>query len=204
MRTSANILIPIIVVCLGLASSTSGAQSGDAAVIDKFIARQAEKLAGSEPDGIRKIITGDLNHDGIADTAVLFTIEGQNGTNNYVQYLAVFLRQDGRLAYATHQPVGGKNRRSIELTSIKDNVIFLDTTGYAKRDPSCCPTIKGRTRYALIRNKLTEMPHKGNRSAVTERATISPPVLPNVSMLWTHAPGRWRRFLDSPVNRAFL
>jgi hypothetical protein len=157
MRAFARLLLPITVVCLCLASSTSGAQSGDSAVIDKFIASQAEKQAGSEPDGIRKVMIGDLNHDGTPDAAVLFTIEGQNGTNNYIQYLAVFLRKNGRLVYAAFQPVGGKNRRAIELTSIKDNVIFLDTTGYAKRDPSCCPTIKGQTKYALVRNKLTEM-----------------------------------------------
>jgi len=132
-------------------------QSNEAAVIDKFIARQAEKAGGSEPEGIRKILTGDLNNDGVADAAELFTIEGQNGSNNYVQYLAVFLRKNGRLVYAAHAPVGGKNRRSIELTSIKDNVIFLDTTAYAKRDPSYCPTIKGRTKYALARNKLAEL-----------------------------------------------
>ena len=157
MRTFAGLLIPMIAICLGLASSLSGAQSDDNAVIDQFIARRAEKEAGSEPDGIRKIVTGDLNRDGAPDAAVLFTIEGQNGTNNYIQYLAVFLRKKGRLVFAAIQPVGGKNRRAIELTSIKDNVIFLDTTGYAKRDPSCCPTIKGRTRYALVRNKLMEM-----------------------------------------------
>jgi hypothetical protein len=157
VSTFAGLLPLIISVCLCLASSSSGAQSGDNAVIDKFIARQAEKEAGSEPDGIRKVMTGDLNHDGAPDAAVLFTIEGQNGTNNLIQYLAVFLRRNGRLGYAAIQPAGGKNRRSIELTSIRDNVIFLDTTGYAKRDPSCCPTIKGRTRYALVRNRLTEM-----------------------------------------------
>src|SRR5260370_33556024 len=74
LTTSARLLLPIMVACLCLASSTSGAQSGDAAVIDKFIASQAEKQAGSEPDGIRKVMTGDLNHDGVADAAVLFTI----------------------------------------------------------------------------------------------------------------------------------
>ncbi len=157
MRTFARPLLPIIAVGLCLASSTSGAQSDDNAAIDKFIARQAEKEAGSEPDDVRKTMTGDLNDDGAPDAAVLFTIEGQNGTNNYIQYLAVFLRRNGRLVYTAIQPVGGKNRRSIELTSIKDNIIFLDTTGYAKRDPSCCPTIKGQTRYALVRNKLTEL-----------------------------------------------
>ena len=157
MRKSAQLVLPIIVLCGCFSSFSSHAQSGDAAVIDKFIAGQAEKEDGSEPEGIRKLIIGDLNHDGVPDTAVLFTIEGQNGTNNYVQYLAVFLRRNGRLVYAAHAPVGGKTRRSIELTSIRDNVILLDTTAYAKRDPSCCPTIKGKTRYVLVRNKLTEV-----------------------------------------------
>ena len=160
MRTSAGFFVPIMVLCLFPGWSAASVQSDDAAVIDKFIARQAENAGGSEPDGIRKVLTGDLNHDGVADAAVLFTIEGQNGSNNYVQYLAVFLRRNGRLVYAADAPVGGKNRRSIELDSIKDNVMFLDTTTYAKRDPSCCPTIKGRTRYVLVRNKLTEMGHR--------------------------------------------
>lgn len=157
MRRSARLFLVISVLCLFPGWSTAAVQSDDAAVIDRFIARQAAKAGGSEPDGIRKVLTGDLNHDGVADAAVLFTIEGQNGSNNYVQYLAVFLRRNGRLVYAAHAAVGGKNRRSIELDSIKDNVIFLDTTAYAKRDPSCCPTIKGRTRFVLARNKLAEL-----------------------------------------------
>jgi hypothetical protein len=40
--------------CLFPGWSTSAAQPDDAAVIDKFIASQAEKTRGSEPDGIRK------------------------------------------------------------------------------------------------------------------------------------------------------
>ncbi len=158
MRTFAKLVIPIIVLCLS--SLTLQAQRDDTAVIDKFIASQAARENGEEPEAIRKTITGDLNHDGIPDAAVLYTIEGQNGSNNYVQYLAVFLRRKGRLVYAAHKPVGGKNRRSIELTSIKDNVMFFDTTAYAARDPSCCPTIKGRTRYALAGNRLAEVRHK--------------------------------------------
>jgi hypothetical protein len=158
MKTSAKLFLPILV--LVLSSFTSNAQSGDAGVIDKFIARQAARERGEEPDGIRKVVTGDLNHDGVADAAVLYTIEGQNGTNNYVQYLAVFLTRKGLLVYAAHTPVGGKNRRAMELTSIKDNLMFFDTTDYAKRDPACCPTIKGSTRYALVDKKLMERRRK--------------------------------------------
>jgi hypothetical protein len=43
-----------MVLCLFPGWSTSAGQSDDADVIDKFIARQAEKARGSEPDGIRK------------------------------------------------------------------------------------------------------------------------------------------------------
>jgi hypothetical protein len=154
MRTLAQLVLTILVLCLF--SFTAGAQSGDTTVIDKFITRQAAREKGEEPEGIRKTITGDLNHDGVADTAVLYTIEGQNGSNNYVQYLAVFVRRQGRLVYAARTLIGGKGHRSIELTEIKDNVILFDTTGYASQDPSCCPTIKGRTSYLLVGKRLEE------------------------------------------------
>jgi hypothetical protein len=158
MKMFAQLVILILALCLSQTASRS--QSGDTSVIDKFIAGQAAREKGEEPDGIRKVLTGDLNRDGVADTAVLYTIEGQNGTNNYIQYLAVFISRKGRLVYASRTAAGGKNRRALELTSIKDNVIFLDTTDYGKKDPSCCPTIKGTTRYALIGNKLTELRRK--------------------------------------------
>jgi len=136
------------------------AQSDDKAVIDKLIAAQAKRERGEEPDGIRKTIEGDLNHDGVADAAVLYTIEGQDGSNNYIQYLAVFVRKKTGLVFAARTSVGGKNRRGMELTSIKDNVIYFDTTGYAERDPSCCPSVKGKTTFTLVGKKLVEKRRK--------------------------------------------
>ena len=136
------------------------AQTDDKAIIDKYISGQARRERGEEPDGIRKTIDGDLNHDGVADVAVLYTIEGQGGSNNYIQYLAVFLRKDGRLAFAARQAVGGKNHRGVEITSIKDNIMFFATTDYGPRDPSCCPTIKGTTRFVLAGKRIVEKRHK--------------------------------------------
>lgn len=132
------------------------AQTDDKATIDKFIAAQATREHGEEPDGVRKVVEGDLNRDGAADTAVLYTIEGQNGSNNYIQYLAVFLRQSGKLVFAARQAVGGKLRREIDLTSIKDNATLFDTTSYGPKDPACCPTIKGKTRFVLTGKRLVE------------------------------------------------
>ena len=154
------VTVVLLIMAAHLTAVAALAQSEDKAVIDKFILAQANKEHGEEPEGIRKVADGDLNRDGVADVAVLYTIEGQNGSNNYIQYLAVFLRQNGRLVYTAGQPVGGKNRREIELTSIKDNVIFFSTTAYGPRDPSCCPTIKGKTKFVLAGKKLSERRQK--------------------------------------------
>lgn len=145
---------------LGLTSLAANAQSDDKAVIDKFIAAQGAREHGEEPDGVRKVVDGDLNHDGVSDTAVLYTIEGQNGSNNYIQYLAVFLRKNGNLVYAARQAVGGKNRREIEIKSIADNAMLFETTAYGPRDPSCCPTIKGSTTFVLAGKRLVEKRRK--------------------------------------------
>ena len=152
--------IVLLIVAAHVASVVARAQSGDKSVIDKFIAAQAAREHGEEPDGIRKVVDGDLDHDGVADVAVLYTIEGQNGSNNYIQYLAVFLRKNGNLVYKARVPVGGKNHREIEITSIKDNAMLLNTTAYGPRDPSCCPTIKGKTKFVLVGKKLSERPQK--------------------------------------------
>ena len=146
----------LVLLILSLASLTVIAQSNDKAAIDKFIAAQAKRERGAEPDDVRETIEGDLNHDGTADVAVLYTIEGQGGSNNYVQYLAVFVRKKTGLVFAARTPAGGKNRRSIDLTSIKDNVMYFDTTGYADSDGSCCPSIKGKTSFTLAGRKLVE------------------------------------------------
>jgi hypothetical protein len=133
------------------------AQDRDRAVIDKFIRSQESEGNGYEAKGARTTVKGDLNHDSVADTAVLYTLEGQFGTNNYVQYLAVFVRAKGRLAHGANTPVGGKYYRAIELTGIRDNVMLFKTTDYAESDPRCCPSIEGTTRYVLKGDGLKEL-----------------------------------------------
>jgi hypothetical protein len=158
MKTSVALLTLILIA--SVSSLNALAQSDDKAVIDKYIAGQAAKQQGEEPDGVRKMVEGDLNRDGVGDVAVLYTIEGQNGSNNYVQYVAVFLRKNGKLMFAARAAAGGKNRRAIEITSIKNNAMLFDTTAYGPRDPSCCPTLKGHTKYVLVGNRLVEKRQK--------------------------------------------
>lgn len=158
MKTILTLALSTLV--LSLTPLITNAQSDDNATIDKFIASQAAREQGEEPDGVRKVVAGDLNRDGESDVAVLYTIEGQNGSNNYIQYLAVFLRRNGKLVYTARSAVGGKNRREIEITTIKDNAMSFNTTAYGPRDPSCCPTVNGTTSYVLIGSKLVEKRRK--------------------------------------------
>ena len=144
------------VILIGFVSLSVSTLVQDYPVVDKFIAAQAKREHGEEPEGIRKMVTGDLNHDGLPDLAVLYTIEGQNGSNNYIQYLAVFVQTKNGFVHASHRSVGGKNWREIEIKSVSDGLINLDTTDYGEKDPSCCPTIKGSTRFILAGRVLRE------------------------------------------------
>lgn len=155
MKKSLMFVMPFLLA--SMPSFASPPQSEDTAVVNGFIAKQAEKESGEEYEPARKILIGDLNRDGVPDLAVLYTIEGQNGTNNYLQYLAVFIRTKGRLVPASHTVVGGKLNRDIELQSIKNNTIRLKTLSYRQSDPASTPGRKGTARFMLIKHRLTEL-----------------------------------------------
>lgn len=152
MLTSALLLL-----LLCASSSIAFSQDRDTSLINNFIAKQAAREAGEEYADARKVIEGDLNNDSTPDLAVLYTIEGQHGTNNHVQYLAVFIRVKGQLIPLTHTVVGGKSYRDVELESINKGVILLITLKYTAKDAACCPSKKGTTRYVLVKRKLKEL-----------------------------------------------
>ena len=147
-----SLLIAIGIICsspLALAQSQS-----DKSIINSFITQQAKRERATEYDEARSIVRGDLNADNAEDAIVLYTLEGQGGSNQYLQYLAVFIDRKGRLAYVTHQLVGGKNRRSIESVLIKDGKINLQTLEYLPNDASCCPSKKGQMSFILSGGRL--------------------------------------------------
>ena len=148
------IIITGVFILICASAPVLWAQDADKAVIDRYISSQAKREHGEEYPDARKVVTGDLTGDGAPETVVLYTIEGQNGSNNHVQYLAVFKRTDGNLAPVTHLSVGSKSYRDVELDSVKDGLINLTTMGFAKNDPSCCPTLKGKAWYRLINGKV--------------------------------------------------
>jgi hypothetical protein len=149
--------LALLAMLLWVSSLTIAAQDGDIAIINKFISSQATQIGGDEYPEARKIVKGDLNRDGVPDLAVLYTIEGMGGGNNHVQYLAVFVRSQGRLLHLTHTAVGGKLNRAVELKSISKNIIYCETLLYRPKDPSCCPSRKATARFVLAGNKLRQM-----------------------------------------------
>jgi hypothetical protein len=163
MRTATALALLLVTLGLGIPSPRASAappalQPADQKVINKYLSDLANHLGGEIPEEVPQTIrTGDLNHDGTPDVAVLFTIEGPG--NGYAQYLAVFLRTNGKLVPLDHATVGGKLYRTAKLISIQDGIINLATTGYSAHDPTCCPTIKGTTRYQIVDNKLKEISH---------------------------------------------
>jgi hypothetical protein len=147
----------LLIIAFSISALGLPPQDADKQVIDKFIATQAKQEDGEEYEAARKVVAGDLNRDGISDVAVLYTIEGQNGTNNYYQYLAVFVRSKGRLVPAAHTAVGGKQNREVDLKSVKDNLIYCHTLAYRENDPSSTPSKPGTARFKLVRHKLKEL-----------------------------------------------
>lgn len=153
-----NIVTAVLLIGLPCSPpAVAAAQGQGGAVVDKFIAEQASREGGEEYEEARKVVAGDLNRDGIPDLAVLYTVEGQHGSNNYVQYLAVFIRVRGALVPAGHTAVGGKSRRGVELQSVRGGTIFLKTLSYRPKDASCCPSRRGVTRFVLVSRRLKEL-----------------------------------------------
>ena len=148
--------LTVLVVFFWFAFAALAFDDPDTKLIDTHILTQARTQRGEEYKEARKVVTGDLNHDGIPDLAVLYTIEGQGGTNRSIQYLEVFVRSSGKLAAAARVEVGGKGNRFVELQSIKDNIIHLETLEYGTKDAACCPKEKGETSYVLAGNALRE------------------------------------------------
>jgi len=123
---------------------TQRSPSRRATSIDQFISHQESPENGYQAKGIGTVVRGDLNHDGIPDTAVRYTPEGQKGTNNYVRYLTVFIRVKSQLVHVADTPVGGKHYRSIELRSIKNNIMYFRLSITQRKIPPVAQRSRGR------------------------------------------------------------
>lgn len=146
----------------GLILQGASVPPGAQGVVNRFIKSQESRSRGTEYAEGRKIVIGDLDNDGSPDVAVLYTLEGAHGGNDYNQYLAVFLNVNGKYVYKTHRLVGGRFERNMDLKSIEIGKVLFDMLEYLPKDPSCCPSKKGSTQFTLSEGKLVES--KPNRT----------------------------------------
>jgi hypothetical protein len=135
----------------------SRAQAREKMVIDGYISKQAAKEGAEEYEDARKSLRGDINRDGKIDLVILYTLEGFDGSNNYIQYIVVLLGKGNSYRFAANTAVGGKLRRDVDLKSITGSTINLDTKEYRKNDAACCPSKNGKTRYVIAAGKLKEI-----------------------------------------------
>jgi len=124
--------------------------------VNALVAHQAKRLArANEPvdefRDARKVAHGELDGDGQRDLVLLFTLEQGN---NWTQFLAAFSGPDVN-PVATAR-VGGKGERSIALSSVTDRRIGITTMSYRPSDALCCPSVAGRSWFALRRGALVE------------------------------------------------
>lgn len=148
--------LAFFVLAVGGFESVS-AQTNETAIVDKFIAKQAKDENAEVYPVARKVLRGDVDGDKKTDIVVLYTLEGFNGSNNYRDYLAVFLGNGKSFRYAAKEVVGGHAGRSVELKSIINGRINLDTMEPRRNDPACCPSKPGKTRYIFRNGKLREI-----------------------------------------------
>lgn len=156
----------LIAVCLFIsalsmnasAQSSTKEQTAAKNAIKAYIARQAKAADADEYTDARKIVFGDLDNDGDADAAVLYTLEGFGGGNFWVQTLAVFINNRGVFKFAAEESIGSKNgERSVSLKNINKGKIWVDAE-YCQEPPQglCDEPKKIEVYFEVKKNKLFE------------------------------------------------
>ncbi|MBK3467119.1 hypothetical protein [Pseudomonas sp. MF6776] len=123
--------------------------------VDRMIAEELAKDGGDEFKEGRKVVFEDLNDDGVKDAIVLYTIEGQGGSNSYFQSLATF--------YADNK--GWNYRGAIVVGSGVQNVQVVDSKKLALKvlsvgpeDANCCPSVESTEQYKWDGSTFIQLP----------------------------------------------
>jgi len=137
------------------AANLGAGQAGtsDAEVIKAAISARAAQDGGSEYTDARRSVEGDLNEDGAADVAVLYSLEGAGGGNGSVGYLAAFVRTGGQLKLADTATLAG----SAQSIKLKDGAVHLKLLSLGPDDSACCPSAEEDAMYILHGNKWLQV-----------------------------------------------
>jgi hypothetical protein len=149
----------LVMSVAGTAAEPSGApvpQEVTAWIQSYASSQSSHGIAPTYYAGGTKIAEGRLS--GKSAAAVVFTLEGAGGGNNYTQHLAVFWKRHTRYEYCCSRLVGGKGIRSVEQVSLRSESIHIAGNNYvAGADPMCCPSKPYTEDLAVQNSQLIEL-----------------------------------------------
>jgi hypothetical protein len=146
----------LMVLFLSAAESTWAQTAAAEKVISRYISKEAKTQSADEYARARKIVYGDLDSDGDRDAAVLYTLEGFGGGNNFVQRLAISINQRGVYKFAVEESVGSKmGGQTTTLKSVSKKGILLDTESCPEPPQGICRNPKkGQATVGFRNGKL--------------------------------------------------
>jgi hypothetical protein len=101
--------------------------------------------------GFLQSASGDLNGDGLADSAVALSAT-TGGSGNYI-YLVAILNQAGQPRQVAEDLVC--DRFQIQQLRVEAGKIIVVAKAFAKGDPMCCPSLQVTRTYRLDETALT-------------------------------------------------
>jgi len=123
--------------------------------LEQHISRHAKSTNGNEYLLARIYAQGDIDGDGKDDAAVIYTLEGIRGGNDWLQFLAVkFSSANGRIIW---KQAGGKDIRAVENIKITNEKIVASTLEYGPSDDSCYPSVSKTAIFVIRNGKLIEV-----------------------------------------------
>lgn len=130
----------------------------DAEVIESALAAEVEKSDGaSEYKDARKSVEADLTGDGKPEVVLLYTLEGQGGSNGAGSYLAAFQREEsGQLHLVSATLVAGLGVAAQGL-HVEDGTAHVTLLVPGPNDPDCCPSVEENAMYVLHGNKWLQV-----------------------------------------------
>lgn len=120
--------------------------------LEALIAREARSSRMNEYCQFRRYdALDDVDGDGRPDFLVLFTLEGPDGGNDHVTYLAAFLSS---AAAPLVVEAGRRGERDPVAIGAGRGEIRLETLEYLPRDPMCCPSGRGTRVYRVANGRI--------------------------------------------------
>ena len=152
-RSVSRVLALTLLLNCGWAAELSEAQRE---AVDRLV-RELGSTGHVQRDSIVAMMP-DLQMKGRIGFVVLFTHEDPKGAGGFTQdqVLAIFGGPETGHRLLLSKRVGGKGYRAVALKQVAPTMITLDVLFYGTGDASCCPSLRGLTRYEFSNGTLEE------------------------------------------------